>query len=69
MVMVVMPNVQAHESHTIASHYCISLLQREMYVKPNDAHNLLRPETAESLFIMYRLTKVLTLLMTNSDAL
>ena len=27
-------------------------------MKPADAHNLLRPETAESLFILYRLTKV-----------
>jgi hypothetical protein len=35
--------------------------QSEMYVKPADAHNLLRPETAESLFILYRLTKVLVL--------
>jgi mannosyl-oligosaccharide alpha-1,2-mannosidase len=29
-----------------------------LIVKDNDAHNLLRPETVESLFIMYRLTKV-----------
>ena len=28
----------------------------DFYVKANDAHNLLRPETAESLFIMWRLT-------------
>lgn len=30
----------------------------DMYVKPADAHNLLRPETVESLFIMWRITKV-----------
>lgn len=29
----------------------------DMYVKPADSHNLLRPETAESLFILYRITK------------
>jgi len=29
----------------------------DMYVKPADAHNLLRPETVESLFYMHRLTK------------
>ncbi len=29
----------------------------DMRVKPADAHNLLRPETIESLFILYRLTK------------
>ncbi|EDQ92703.1 uncharacterized protein MONBRDRAFT_13888, partial [Monosiga brevicollis MX1] len=28
-----------------------------MYVKPADAHNLLRPETVESLFILWRVTK------------
>lgn len=33
-------------------------VQRELYVKPADAHNLLRPETAESLMILYRITKV-----------
>jgi len=27
-----------------------------LYVKPADAHNLLRPETIESLFILYRIT-------------
>ena len=27
------------------------------YIKPNDEHNLLRPETVESLFILWRLTK------------
>jgi mannosyl-oligosaccharide alpha-1,2-mannosidase len=27
-----------------------------IYVKPADAHNLLRPETIESLFIIYRIT-------------
>lgn len=33
--------------------------QREdIYVKPADAHNLLRPETVESLFILYRVTSV-----------
>lgn len=30
---------------------------RDIYVKPLDRHNLLRPETVESLFYMYRLTK------------
>eukprot|EP00040_Diaphanoeca_grandis_P019645 m.103913 g.103913 ORF g.103913 m.103913 type:complete len:653 (+) comp27528_c0_seq1:133-2091(+) len=29
----------------------------DMTVKDNDAHNLLRPETVESLFIMHRITK------------
>jgi len=28
-----------------------------IYVKPADEHNLLRPETVESLFILYRITK------------
>ncbi len=32
--------------------------QDDIVVKDSDAHNLLRPETVESLFIMYRLTKV-----------
>jgi len=27
-----------------------------MYVQPADRHNLLRPETVESLFYMYRFT-------------
>jgi mannosyl-oligosaccharide alpha-1,2-mannosidase len=31
--------------------------QKDFTVKPNDRHNLLRPETLESLFILYRLTK------------
>ncbi|CAN6446386.1 unnamed protein product [Victoria cruziana] len=26
-------------------------------IKPNDRHNLLRPETVESLFVLYRITK------------
>ena len=30
----------------------------DMFVKPADAHNLLRPETVESLFVLYRLTGV-----------
>lgn len=30
---------------------------QDMTVKDNDAHNLLRPETVESLFIMHRITK------------
>ena len=30
---------------------------KDMQVKPADAHNLLRPETIESLFVMYRLSK------------
>lgn len=29
----------------------------EMYIKPADAHNILRPETVESLFYLYRLTR------------
>ncbi|EDV28003.1 uncharacterized protein TRIADDRAFT_53127 [Trichoplax adhaerens] len=29
----------------------------DIIVKPNDAHNLLRPETVESLFILYRITR------------
>ncbi|KXN74157.1 glycoside hydrolase family 47 protein [Conidiobolus coronatus NRRL 28638] len=29
----------------------------DTYVKPADVHNLLRPETIESLFILYRITK------------
>lgn len=29
----------------------------DMYVKPADEHNLLRPETVESLFLLYRITK------------
>lgn len=29
----------------------------DMFVKDADAHNLLRPETVESLFILYRVTK------------
>jgi mannosyl-oligosaccharide alpha-1,2-mannosidase len=28
----------------------------DLYVKPSDAHNILRPETVESLFYLYRLT-------------
>jgi mannosyl-oligosaccharide alpha-1,2-mannosidase len=32
--------------------------ERDLYVKPADAHNLLRPETVESLFILWRVTKV-----------
>ena len=30
---------------------------KAFYIKPNDEHNLLRPETVESLFILWRLTK------------
>ena len=30
---------------------------KDFYIKPNDEHNLLRPETVESLFILWRLTK------------
>ena len=30
--------------------------EKDIHVKPADAHNLLRPETVESLFILYRLT-------------
>ncbi|OZJ05212.1 hypothetical protein BZG36_02433 [Bifiguratus adelaidae] len=30
--------------------------QQDIEIRPNDAHNLLRPETVESLFLMYRLT-------------
>lgn len=30
---------------------------RDIYVKPADRHNLLRPETVESLFYLYRFTK------------
>jgi len=29
----------------------------DIFVKPGDEHNLLRPETVESLFVMYRITK------------
>jgi mannosyl-oligosaccharide alpha-1,2-mannosidase len=29
----------------------------DLIVKSNDAHNLLRPETIESLFVMYRVTR------------
>uniref|UniRef100_H3CI25 alpha-1,2-Mannosidase n=1 Tax=Tetraodon nigroviridis TaxID=99883 RepID=H3CI25_TETNG len=31
--------------------------RRDIYVKPADRHNLLRPETVESLFYLYRFTK------------
>ena len=27
---------------------------KSFYIKPNDEHNLLRPETVESLFILYQ---------------
>jgi len=30
--------------------------KEDLYVKDNDAHNLLRPETVESLFVLWRLT-------------
>ena len=30
---------------------------KSFYIKPNDEHNLLRPETVESSFILWRLTK------------
>jgi hypothetical protein len=30
--------------------------REDMYVNPNDGHNLLRPETVESLFYMYYFT-------------
>ncbi|CAN6446383.1 unnamed protein product [Victoria cruziana] len=29
----------------------------DIMIKPNDRHNLLRPETVESLFVLYRITK------------
>lgn len=31
--------------------------KRDFSVKPNDGHNLQRPETVESLFVLYRITK------------
>src|SRR5690606_25751484 len=31
-------------------------MSRDIIIKPQDAHNLQRPETVESLFIMYRIT-------------
>eukprot|EP00049_Salpingoeca_infusionum_P022704 m.8272 g.8272 ORF g.8272 m.8272 type:complete len:630 (+) comp5339_c0_seq2:127-2016(+) len=37
-------------------HFHTDGTDHDMYVKPADAHNLLRPETVESLYIMYRLT-------------
>jgi mannosyl-oligosaccharide alpha-1,2-mannosidase len=30
--------------------------KKDFYIKPNDEHNLLRPETLESLFILWRIT-------------
>jgi hypothetical protein len=30
--------------------------ETDFFVKPNDAHNLLRPETVESLWYMYQIT-------------
>jgi len=39
------------------SHFHTTGGNTDIYVKPNDAHNLLRPETVESLFILYRITK------------
>ena len=35
-------------------------LQQDLFVKPLDKHYLLRPETVESLFYMYRVTGKLT---------
>ena len=29
----------------------------DLLIKPNDAHNLLRPEVVESLFVLHRVTK------------
>eukprot|EP00055_Hartaetosiga_balthica_P007031 m.23646 g.23646 ORF g.23646 m.23646 type:complete len:582 (-) comp5568_c0_seq2:85-1830(-) len=37
-------------------HFDMGPQNAAIYVKPADAHNLLRPETVESLFIMYRIT-------------
>lgn len=31
--------------------------ENDIIIKPADRHNLLRPETVESLFILYRITK------------
>ena len=35
---------------------------KDFYVKPNDAHYLLRPETVESLFYLYYFSGILLLL-------
>ncbi|XP_031558016.1 endoplasmic reticulum mannosyl-oligosaccharide 1,2-alpha-mannosidase-like [Actinia tenebrosa] len=44
-------------SPEIAYFNMVSGKSQDIIVKPLDAHNLLRPETVESLYIMYRLTK------------
>lgn len=34
-----------------------SMYANDIIIKPADRHNLLRPETVESLFVLYRITK------------
>jgi hypothetical protein len=34
-----------------------SMYKHDIRIKPADRHNLLRPETVESLFILYRITE------------
>jgi mannosyl-oligosaccharide alpha-1,2-mannosidase len=34
-----------------------SLYRHDIHIKPADCHNLLRPETVKSFFILYRITE------------